>query len=154
MHDLTATLSHSDHNLFRSDVVEGLSRRQKTIPCRWLYDERGGDLLEEITRLEDYYPTRAEIAILRARQLELRQVAGPGPILIEYGGCGSEDRTRAGLHRRRARAPASNGAPDGTTLSLSVSAARGTRGQILLYNKPLSARAQGFGSDAAALART
>jgi uncharacterized SAM-dependent methyltransferase len=68
MHDLTATLSHSDHNLFRSDVVEGLSRLQKTIPCRWLYDERGSDLFEEITRLEDYYPTRAETAILRARQ--------------------------------------------------------------------------------------
>jgi uncharacterized SAM-dependent methyltransferase len=38
MRDLTATLSHSDHNLFRSDVVEGLSHLQKTIPCRWLYD--------------------------------------------------------------------------------------------------------------------
>ncbi|NGO55679.1 L-histidine N(alpha)-methyltransferase [Allomesorhizobium camelthorni] len=85
MHDLTAPLSHGDYNLFRSDVVEGLSRPQKTIPCRWLYDERGSDLFEEITRLEDYYPTRAETAILRARQPELQQFAGPGPILIEYG---------------------------------------------------------------------
>jgi uncharacterized SAM-dependent methyltransferase len=85
MHDLTATLSHSDHNLFRSDVVDGLPRLQKTIPCRWLYDGRGSDLFEEITRLEEYYPTRAETAILRARQPELRQFAGPGPILIEYG---------------------------------------------------------------------
>jgi len=85
MHDLTATLLHGDHNLFRSHVVEGLSRLQKTIPCRWLYDERGSDLFEEITRLEDYYPTRAETAILRARQLELRQFVGLGAILIEYG---------------------------------------------------------------------
>jgi dimethylhistidine N-methyltransferase len=85
MHDLTATPSHSDYNFFRSDVVEGLSRVQKTIPSRWLYDERGSDLFEEITRLEDYYPTRAETAILRARQPELREFAGPGPILIEYG---------------------------------------------------------------------
>jgi uncharacterized SAM-dependent methyltransferase len=60
MHDLTATLPHSEHILFRSDVVEGLSRLQKTIPCRWLYDERGSDLFEEITRLEDYYPTRGD----------------------------------------------------------------------------------------------
>ena len=67
MHDLAAALPHSDHKLFRSDVVEGLSRLQKTIPYRWLYDERGSDLFEEITRLEDYYPTRAEAAILRAR---------------------------------------------------------------------------------------
>ncbi|MFC7397272.1 L-histidine N(alpha)-methyltransferase [Chelatococcus sp. GCM10030263] len=82
---LTATLSHSDNSLFRSDVVEGLSRLQKTIPCRWLYDERGSDLFEEITRLEDYYPTRSETAILRACQPELRQFAGPGSMLIEYG---------------------------------------------------------------------
>jgi dimethylhistidine N-methyltransferase len=85
MHDLTATLSHRDDNFFRSDVVEGLSRLQKTIPCRWLYDERGSDLFEEITRLEDYYPTRAETAILQTRQPELQQFAGTGPILIEYG---------------------------------------------------------------------
>jgi L-histidine Nalpha-methyltransferase len=85
MQDLTATLSQSDHSRFRSDVVEGLSRLQKTIPCSWLYDERGSDLFEEITRLQDYYPTRAETAILRTRQPELRQFAGPGPILIEYG---------------------------------------------------------------------
>lgn len=85
MHDLTATLSRSDHSLFHSDVVEGLSRPQKTIPCRWLYDQRGSDLFEEITRLEDYYPTRAETEILRARQTELRRFAGRRPILIEYG---------------------------------------------------------------------
>src|SRR3954453_12144716 len=88
MHDLTAKLSQSNHNLFRSDVVEGLSRLRKTIPCRWLYDERGSDLFEEITRLEDYYPTRAETAILRARQPELRQFIGPRSILIEYSAGG------------------------------------------------------------------
>jgi dimethylhistidine N-methyltransferase len=85
MHDQTATLSHSDDSIFHSDVVEGLSRVQKTIPCRWLYDERGSDLFEEITRLKDYYPTRAETAILRTHQPELQRFAGPGPILIEYG---------------------------------------------------------------------
>src|SRR4051795_1007451 len=85
MHDLAAMPSHSDRKLFRSDVIEGLSRLQKAIPCRWLYDERGSDLFEEITRLEDYYPTRTETAILRARQRDLRQFTGPGSILIEYG---------------------------------------------------------------------
>jgi dimethylhistidine N-methyltransferase len=85
MDDLTATLSHSDHNLFRHEVVKGLSLPRKTISCRWLYDERGSELFEEITRLEDYYPTRVETMILRERQPELRQLIGPGPILIEYG---------------------------------------------------------------------
>jgi hypothetical protein len=46
MHDLTAKPSHSDHTPFRSDVVEGLSRPQKT--CRWLYDEGGSDEGREI----------------------------------------------------------------------------------------------------------
>jgi dimethylhistidine N-methyltransferase len=85
MDDLTATRFHSDNNHFLFEVVEGLSRLQKTIPCRWLYDERGSDLFEEITRVKDYYPTRSEAAILRSRQPELRLFAGPGPILIEYG---------------------------------------------------------------------
>ncbi|WP_181171892.1 MULTISPECIES: L-histidine N(alpha)-methyltransferase [unclassified Mesorhizobium] len=70
MDNLTATLSDTDNSLIRSGVGEGLSRRQKAIPCRWLYDERGS-LFEDITRLEDYYPTRAEPSILRTRQLVL-----------------------------------------------------------------------------------
>jgi uncharacterized SAM-dependent methyltransferase len=82
MHDLTAMLSHSVHNLFCFDVVEGLTRLQEAIPCRWLYDEWGSDLFEETTRPEDYYPTLAEPVIVRARQPELRAFACPLPILI------------------------------------------------------------------------
>ena len=52
MHDLTATLFHSDPRLIHSDLVEGPSRLQNTIPCRWLYDERGPDLFEKIMGLE------------------------------------------------------------------------------------------------------
>jgi len=47
MHDVTATTQERDGPFF-SDVVGGLSRRQKTLPCRWLYDERGSDLFEAI----------------------------------------------------------------------------------------------------------
>jgi dimethylhistidine N-methyltransferase len=76
-------------NAFLTDVVDGLSRvLQKTVPCRWLYDERGSDLFETITRLEEYYPTRAETAILRDRARELADFAGDKPILIEYGAGG------------------------------------------------------------------
>jgi uncharacterized SAM-dependent methyltransferase len=49
--DLTATLSQSGDDFFRSDVLDGLPRLQKTILCRWLYDGRGSDLFEEIARL-------------------------------------------------------------------------------------------------------
>ncbi|MGB3282365.1 MAG: L-histidine N(alpha)-methyltransferase, partial [Methylovirgula sp.] len=49
---------------FRSDVLAGLAQRQKTLPSRWLYDERGSELFEAITKLEEYYLTRTETAIL------------------------------------------------------------------------------------------
>jgi uncharacterized SAM-dependent methyltransferase len=52
MHDLAAMLAYSAHNLFRSDIVEGVSRLQKATACRWLYDQRGSDLFGKIMRLE------------------------------------------------------------------------------------------------------
>src|SRR6201999_2964104 len=42
------------------DVVSGLSRRPREIPPRWFYDRRGSELFEQITALEEYYPTRTE----------------------------------------------------------------------------------------------
>jgi L-histidine N-alpha-methyltransferase len=51
-------------NEFLADVVDGLSKPQKTLACRWLYDEAGSDLFEQITELPEYYPTRTEISIL------------------------------------------------------------------------------------------
>lgn len=70
---------------FRSAVVAGLSRPQKTIPSCWLYDERGSELFDEITRLEDYYPTRAETEILTDHAQEISGFCGGGALLIEYG---------------------------------------------------------------------
>ncbi|HTM95565.1 MAG TPA: L-histidine N(alpha)-methyltransferase, partial [Croceibacterium sp.] len=55
---------------FRADVLTGLSEPQKAIPARWFYDERGSELFEAITRLPEYYPTRAETEILEARGAE------------------------------------------------------------------------------------
>jgi L-histidine Nalpha-methyltransferase len=48
----------------RADALAGLSATPKTLPPRWFYDERGSELFDEITRLPEYYPTRAERAIL------------------------------------------------------------------------------------------
>lgn len=44
----------------RADVLHGLTRTPKTLPPKWFYDARGSELFEEITRLPEYYPTRAE----------------------------------------------------------------------------------------------
>ena len=46
-------------------VLEGLSGPEKRIPSRYHYDERGSELFEEITRLDEYYPTRTEKALLK-----------------------------------------------------------------------------------------
>lgn len=75
----------SQPELFRQDVIAGLSQRHKTLPCRWLYDERGSELFEQITQLEEYYPTRVETGILRSNSAEIAAFIGKGASLIEYG---------------------------------------------------------------------
>ena len=75
----------SQHEAFRADVLAGLSQRQKTLPSRWLYDQRGSELFEEITRLDEYYLTRTETAILRRHAEEMAALCGEGVVLLEYG---------------------------------------------------------------------
>jgi dimethylhistidine N-methyltransferase len=86
---------------FRRDVIEGLSQRQKAIPARWFYDERGSVLFEDITGLPEYYPTRAETAILAERGAEFAAHTGPGRAVVEFGS-GSSVKTP---HLLRAIAP-------------------------------------------------
>ncbi len=70
---------------FCADVLAGLSAARKTLPSRWLYDDRGSELFEEITRLDEYYPTRTETAILRENAQAIADFCGADAVLIEYG---------------------------------------------------------------------
>jgi dimethylhistidine N-methyltransferase len=70
---------------FRADVLAGLAQPHKAVPARWLYDDAGSTLFEEITRLPEYYPTRAETEILGDRRGEFRELIGPGRAVIEFG---------------------------------------------------------------------
>lgn len=70
---------------FRADVLAGLSEPQKAIPARWFYDDAGSQLFEDITLLPEYYPTRAETAILRERVGEIADLIGPGRAVVEFG---------------------------------------------------------------------
>ena len=81
----TADYRLSQPELFRQDVIAGLSKQRKSLPSRWLYDERGSELFEQITHLEEYYPTRVETGILRANAAEMAGFIGKGATLIEYG---------------------------------------------------------------------
>lgn len=70
---------------FASAVLDGLSRPQKTLPCRFFYDQRGSELFEEITCLPEYYPTRTEAAILEAYSAEMADGIPDGGVLVEFG---------------------------------------------------------------------
>ncbi|MFI6647941.1 L-histidine N(alpha)-methyltransferase [Streptomyces sp. NPDC050529] len=76
----------------RADVLHGLTRHPKTLPPKWFYDARGSELFEEITRLPEYYPTRAEREILIDRAAEIAAASG-ARTLIELGS-GSSEKTR------------------------------------------------------------
>ncbi|MER0449546.1 L-histidine N(alpha)-methyltransferase [Streptomyces sp. Edi4] len=76
----------------RADVLHGLTRTPKSLPPKWFYDARGSELFEEITRLPDYYPTRAEREILRDRAPEIAAATG-ARTLVELGS-GSSEKTR------------------------------------------------------------
>jgi L-histidine N-alpha-methyltransferase len=76
----------------RDDVVHGLTAPQKRISPMWFYDEEGSRLFEEITRLEEYYPTRAERALLVAHSREIAARAS-ADTLVELG-AGALDKSR------------------------------------------------------------
>ena len=73
----------SDH--FREDVLAGLTKPTKSLPCKYLYDERGSALFERICELDEYYPTRTELAIMRRHVGEMAAELGPRCFLVEYG---------------------------------------------------------------------
>lgn len=70
---------------FEAAVLAGFARPQKSIPCRFLYDEHGSHLFDEICRLPEYYPTRTELGILEAAAPAIAARMGPSVQLIELG---------------------------------------------------------------------
>ena len=77
---------------FRDDVLAGLSSPIPAIPARWLYDRRGSELFDEITRLPSYYPTRTETAIFHDFMGEVAARVPKGAAVVEFG-AGSATKT-------------------------------------------------------------
>jgi L-histidine Nalpha-methyltransferase len=87
--------SHLDGVQERSladDVLDGLTRPLKELPPKHFYDERGAELFDRICELPEYYPTRAERAILEACARELAALTGAAE-LVELGS-GTAAKTR------------------------------------------------------------
>lgn len=70
---------------FANDLIEGLSETPKATPPKWFYDAEGSRLFGAITRLEEYYPTRTEMALLADIGSRIAKAAGPGRVVVEYG---------------------------------------------------------------------
>lgn len=77
---------------FRADVLNGLSEPIPAIPARWLYDRRGSELFDEITRLPAYYPTRVETALLQEKMPEIARLVPQSSAVVEFG-AGSATKT-------------------------------------------------------------
>src|SRR5438067_849039 len=81
---LLATLD-AQAEAFRDDVLAGLSAPIPAVPARWLYDHRGSQLFDEITRLPTYYPTRTETALLKSIMPEIAARIPRGSAVVEFG---------------------------------------------------------------------
>jgi L-histidine N-alpha-methyltransferase len=77
---------------FRDDVIAGLSSSIPAIPARWLYDQRGSELFDAITRLPSYYPTRTETTLLGSIMPEVAMHVPAGAAVVEFG-AGSATKT-------------------------------------------------------------
>ncbi len=75
------------------EVLTGLSRSQKTLPPKLLYDKRGSEIFEKICLLKEYYPTRAESEILKTYAGDISRMIGPDALIIEPGS-GAGDKIR------------------------------------------------------------
>jgi L-histidine Nalpha-methyltransferase len=74
------------------DVRRGLGSLPRSLPPKWLYDDRGSELFDRITRLPEYYPTEAERSILAERAGQIARLSGATTV-VELGS-GTSDKTR------------------------------------------------------------
>jgi len=70
---------------FRTDVLSGLSQPRKRLSSQYFYDAAGSRLFDRITELDEYYPTRTEVAILTEHAEAMAARCGPGCLLVELG---------------------------------------------------------------------
>jgi dimethylhistidine N-methyltransferase len=79
------TSEQTAEQALQQEVLLGLLRPEKQLPCQLFYDERGSALFEQICGLDEYYLTRTEIGILKRHAAEMAALIGPRVALIELG---------------------------------------------------------------------
>jgi len=81
-------LMDNKRSVMLNEVLHGLTQKQKTLPCKYFYDEKGSKLFEQICELDEYYLTRTEIGIMKENASEMVKVLGENCLIIELG-CGN-----------------------------------------------------------------
>ncbi len=115
---------------FARDVREGLAARPRHVPCAYLYDDEGSRLFEAICEQPEYYLTRAETEILRARAGEIAARMGGDVELVELGS-GNARKTRLVIEALLARQRSLRYLPIDISTSILAESARG-----LLHDYP------------------
>ena len=92
-------LTEDDELSLANDVLDGFTKPFKELAPKHFYDARGSELFEQICELPEYYPTRTELAILRARSAEI--VAGTAAGELVELGSGASDKARVLLDAMR-----------------------------------------------------
>jgi dimethylhistidine N-methyltransferase len=94
--NLTVTIQQGHtraRRAFLRDVISGLRSTPKRLSCKYFYDRRGSELFDRICQLDEYYLTRAELALMDQFAPEMGAQIGAGVMLVEYGS-GSSVKTR------------------------------------------------------------
>jgi len=111
----------------RADALAGLTATPKVLPPKWFYDERGSELFEKITRLDEYYPTRAERSILRTAAGQIAATTR-ARTLVELG-AGAADKTRLLLDALAAAGTLASFVPVDVSETALIEAARRVDGE-------------------------
>jgi L-histidine N-alpha-methyltransferase len=119
------TETATDLDRMREEVAAGLAASPRELPPKYFYDRRGSELFEEITRLPEYYPTRAERALLERFVPEWIRALGPDT-LVELG-AGAADKTRILLDAMRRWSPGATYVPIDISAEFLRDAAAGLR---------------------------
>lgn len=87
------SVKHFDQD-FAADIANGLSTKPKYLQTRYIYDDEGSRLFEQIMRLDEYYLTNAEIDLLHNHKSDYRSLLTPEPVDVVELGAGNGEKTR------------------------------------------------------------
>jgi len=95
LHEKDYAESFKETDAFALDVLVGLSSARKALPSKYFYDKRGSELYREITTLEEYYLTGAELEIIRTHHRDLGSYVREAPFRLIELGAGYSEKTFA-----------------------------------------------------------